>query len=189
MLAEVVCGHWGKDQATLRSQRPGSEANKRIAGASRTAQPDLAGGDDQPMIGLDVVGFALPLDETEHAMLGQRLASRAHSQVNSLPDPARSQADFATKIISLAVAQAGGHGFGFAGDQPVESAPRREVQCVADVEQPLVRAAYADVRTIRQPAGGERSQHRHIAEPSARLLEIRLEQVGSVTEVNQALVQ
>ena len=74
------------------------------------------------MVSVDVVGFALPLDEAEDAMLRQRLASRPHSQVNSLSDTPCRQADVATKIISLAVAQAGGHGIGFSGDQPVEGA-------------------------------------------------------------------
>ena len=47
----------------------------------------------------------------------------------------------------------------------------------------------ADVRPVGQPAGGERSQHRHIAEASARLFEVGLEQIGSVTEGSEALVE
>ena len=53
------------------------------------------------MIGLDVVGFALPLDETEHAALWQRLASRANGHVNGMSDTPGGQADVAMKIIEV----------------------------------------------------------------------------------------
>ena len=141
------------------------------------------------MVGRYVVGFAFPLDEAENAMWRQRLAGRPHSQVDSMADTAGRQADVAAKIISLAIAQTSGHGFGLTGDQPVEGATRREVQSVSDVEQPLVRPADADVRPVSQPAGSERSQHRHIAEASARLFEVRLEQIGGVAEGGEALVE
>jgi hypothetical protein len=63
------------------------------------------------------------------------------------------------------------------------------VQCVSNVEQPLIRTADADVRSVSQPAGSERSQHRHIAEASARLFEVGLEQIGGVAEGSEALVE
>ena len=141
------------------------------------------------MIGLGVVGPALPLDEAEHPVLRERLAGRAYGQVDGMADPAGGQADLATKIVSLGVAQPGGHGLGLAGEQPVQGAARGEVQGVADVEQPLVRLADADVRPVGQPGGGQRPQHRHVAEAAAGLLEVGLEQVGRVTEGGEPLVE
>src|SRR5215203_1788043 len=188
LLAEVVSRNGGEDQPALRRQRPGAEANEGIAGAGGAAQSDLPGGDDQAVVGLDVAGFALPLDETEHATLWQRLAGRPHREVNSLTDTAGRQTDLAPKIICLAIAQTGGHGFSLTEDQPVEGTTRREVQGVSDIEQSLVRPAYAYVRPISQPARRKRSQHRHIAEASARLLEVWLQQIGSVSEGSEALI-
>ena len=109
--------------------------------------------------------------------------------VNGMPDPTGGQADIAMKIISLGVAEACCHGFSLTRDQPVEGAARGQVQGVADVEQPLVRFPDADVRPVGQPAGSERPQHRHIAEPPSGLLELGLEQVGGVTERREALVK
>ncbi len=56
------------------------------------------------------------------------------------------------------------------------------MQRVADVEQPLVRVAYALVRPVGQPGRGQRPQHDHVPEAAAGLLEIGFQQVGRVAE-------
>ena len=65
----------------------------------------------------------------------------------------------------------------------------RQVQGVADVQQPLVRLAYAGVRQVGQPGRGQRAQRRHVPQPAAGLLEVRLQQVRRVAELLPALVQ
>ncbi len=62
------------------------------------------------------------------------------------------------------------------------------MQRVAHVQQPLVRLAYALVRSVGQPGGGQGPQHRHVPEAAAGLLEVGLEQVGRVAEGLAALV-
>ena len=60
---------------------------------------------------------------------------------------------------------------------------------VAHVEQPVVRLAYALVRPIGQPGRRQREQHRHVAEPAPRLLQVGLLQVGGVPVGREPLVQ
>jgi hypothetical protein len=74
------------------------------------------------MLGPYIIGFAFAFDEAENAMGRQRLAGRPHRQVYSVADTAGRQADIPAKIISLAIAQASGHGRRLARDQPVECA-------------------------------------------------------------------
>src|SRR5512133_462733 len=128
-------------------------------------------------------------DEAEHAVLRQRLARGAYRQVDCLTDATGRQTDVATKIISFAVTESGRNAFGFAGEQPVEGATRSQVQRISDVKEPAVRLANADVRPVSQPAGSQRSQHRHIAEAAARLLEIWLQQIGSIAKGRQTFLE
>ena len=107
-LAKVVGRDRGEHQAALRRERSGPQADERIAGICVAAQPDLTGVDDQPVIGLDVVGPALPLDEAQHPALRNRLPGRPYGQVDRVPDPAGRQAHVAMKIVGVVIAQAGG---------------------------------------------------------------------------------
>ena len=98
-LREVVSGDGGEDQSTLRARGSRSQADKWIAGICCAAEPDFTGVDDQPVISLDVVGLALPLDEVQHPVRRQRLARGSYGHVDRMPDPARGQTDVTMKII------------------------------------------------------------------------------------------
>src|SRR6188508_2998295 len=141
------------------------------------------------MVGLDILGFALPLDKAEYPMLGHSLACRAYRQVDGMADPAGGQTHVAMKIIRVLVSQSSGHGLRLAGDQSIESAAGREMEGVTDIEQPFMRLAYADMWPVSQPTGCQRPQHRNIAEASAGLLEIRFEQIGGITKGGHALIE
>ena len=61
------------------------------------------------MVRPDVVGFPLTLDEAQHPMLGECLASCSYGQIDGVADAAGRQADIASQIISFAVAEPDRH--------------------------------------------------------------------------------
>ena len=101
-LAEVVGCDGEQDQSALRGERTGTQAN---AGDRRdwlnAPGPTSPGVDDQAVVGPDVVGFPLTLDEAQHPMLGS--AWRAARTVRSTAWPMRRAARLTSRsqIIQL----------------------------------------------------------------------------------------
>ena len=127
--------------------------------------------------------------EAQQPALRHRALRRPYGQVDRVPDPPSRQAHLPTQLVRLVVAELPGDRVDLLQQQPVRRPARGQVQRVADVEQPLVRLAYAGVRQVGQPGGGQRAQRRHVPQPAAGLLEVRLQQVGRVTELLPALTQ
>ncbi len=186
---QVVGGDRRQHQAPLGGESPRAQADQRIVGPGRSAQAHLPLVHDQSVVGLDVLGPALPPDEAQHPALGDRLAGRTGRQVDRVPDASGRQADVAVQVVRVGIAELPRDLVDLAGQQPVQRPAGGHVQCVADVEQPLVRPAEAFVRPIGQPGRRERAEHGHVTQPAPRLLEVGLEQVGGVPEGLVPLVE
>ena len=138
--------------------------------------------DDQAVLRLDVAGPALALHEAEHPALRDHLARGAYGQLDGMADPPGRHAHLTMKVIGIGVAHPVRDPRNLGEQQSVQGPAGGDVQCVTDVEQPLVRVTQTLVRPVGQPGRGQRPQHDHVPEAAARLLEIGLQQVGRVAE-------
>ena len=65
-------------------------------------------------------------------------------------------------VVDLAVAQQGGHALLVLVRHSLPSAPARDVQRIANIEQVTVCRVHSPVRPVRQPGSSQRGEHRHI---------------------------
>ena len=84
------------------------------------------------------------------------------------------------ELVGVVVAEQGGGSVVVLARQPVAAAAGDDVHRVTDVEELLVCGVDGSVGPVGEPGGGEGTQHGHVAQPAAGLLEVRFEQVGEV---------
>ncbi len=146
--------------------------------------------DDQAVFGPLVDRASFALHERQHAALrDDRLSGGAGGDVDGVPDPPGRQADLAAQAVGRGVPHQLGDVVHLAVQQPVDAAPRADVQGVADIQQPFVRRPHFRVRAVGEPGRRQGAEHDHVPQPAARLLEVRLQQVGGVAEGREPLVE
>lgn len=187
--AEVGGGDGGEDEPLLGGQGPGLQPEQWPRRVGLPVQPHLAGVDDEPVRRLAVDRPTLATRERQHPALRQDLARRAHRQVYRVPDPPGRHADLPMQRIRVGEAHQVRHLVGLAAEQSIQSASGRDVQGVADVQQPSVRHLDARMRPVGQPGRRKCSKHDHVAEAAAGLLQVGFEQVRRVAVRLEPLVQ
>ncbi len=115
------------------------------------------------------------------------LARAAGRRVEGVGDGATRLGDLRKHEVGVAVAEQRGDSVVLLTHELLPARAGREVEAVADVEQPLVGRIERAARPVGEPRRGEGADHGEVAQSAAPLLEVGLGQVGELAVAVVAL--
>ncbi len=107
-----------------------------------------------------------------------RLGRAPQRAIEGKGEGPRAAINLAERVIGIGVAKDRGDRPQRLAIKPLAVPPGHLMKGVAHIKQSRVCRVDLSVRPVREPRGGERTEHDHVAQPAAGFLEVGREQVG-----------